>query len=65
MRFTLRCENPDDIEYTMTITMTAKRWEELKDQLVVVWPSSDLRSNICDLLGQAREVYWPNYREDK
>ena len=59
----LKVEKPEDIVYTMTITMTAKNWEELRDQLKTAWPSSRLGYAINDLLAQARKVYWPNSKE--
>jgi hypothetical protein len=59
MRCRLKCEKPDDIEFTMTITMTAKDWCELRDQLQIKWPSSSLSNSIDDLLAQARKIYWP------
>ncbi len=60
----LKCEKPEDIVYTMSVTATAKEWESLRDQLdkigtLVPWPASTLRSQIDDLLGQARKIYWP------
>ena len=55
----LKCEKPDDIVFTMTLTMKAKDWEQLRDQLQNVWPSSDLTHYINDLLSQARKIYWP------
>lgn len=59
MQCKLKCEKPEDIVYTMTITMTAKEWEQLRDQLTMKWPSSQLSSWVSDLLGQARKIYWP------
>ena len=56
----LKCENPGEIVYTMTITMKAKDWETLRDQMQTKWPSWELGSKINDLLGQARKVYWPS-----
>lgn len=60
----LKCEKPEDIVYTMSVTATAKEWEKLRDQLdkigaTIPWPVSTLRSQIDDLLGQARKIYWP------
>ena len=58
MKTRLKCENPESIVYTMTITMTAKEWEDLREQLQQKWPSSRLSSSITDLLAQARKIYW-------
>jgi hypothetical protein len=59
MDFRLKCEKPEDIVFTVTITMKAKEWEQLREQLTSKWPSSDLAMNISDLLAQARKIYWP------
>jgi len=61
----LKCEKPGDIVYTLTITMKAVDWEKLRDQLdaskwSASYPSWQLRREIFDLLGQARNIYWPN-----
>ena len=58
MKTRLKCEDPESIVYTMTITMTAKEWEDLREQLQQKWPSSRLSSSITDLLAQARKIYW-------
>lgn len=59
MQFRLKCEKPEDIVYTMTVTASAKEWEGLRDQLKDAHPSWNLTSAINDLLGQARKIYWP------
>lgn len=61
MRARLKCENPDEIEYTVTLTMTAKEWELLRahlDAAKLAWPASWLTNQINDLLAQARKIYW-------
>ncbi len=63
MRCRLGCEKPDDIEYTLHITMAAKDWEKLREQLQVnprwEWPASEMIAQITDMLAQARKIYWP------
>ena len=59
MKCRFSCEKPDEITFTMTITMSAKEWCDLRDQLQQKWPSSSLSSSISDLLAQARKIYWP------
>lgn len=54
----LRVEKPGEIVYSMTITMKAKDWEDLREQLKAEWPSSNLTHYINDLLSQARKIYW-------
>lgn len=65
MECRLKCENPEDIVYTMTISMEAKHWETIRDQLNAgqyYGVASDLRCKISNLLSQAKKIYWP---EDK
>lgn len=59
MEARLKCEKPEDIVYTVTLTMTARDWEILRNQLSVQWPSGQLYRAINNLLAQARKVYWP------
>ncbi len=61
----MHCEEPGEIRYTLKITMTAKAWDALRDQLDGVhngWlaPAGDLRRHITDLLAQARKTYYPS-----
>jgi hypothetical protein len=58
MKARLKCEKPEEIEYTVTITMSAKEWERLRGQLETAWPASELSYAIDDLLAQARKIYW-------
>lgn len=64
MEFRLKCEKPEEILYTVTATMTAHQWEEIREYLDKgeaphYGPGSALRSAINDLLAQARKIYWP------
>lgn len=59
MECRLKCEKPDQIEYTLTVTMKAKDWEQFREQLMTKWPSCDFVHAVNDLLAQARKVYWP------
>lgn len=51
-------ERPDEIEMTAKITMTAKEWDELRDQLANKWPASRLSSIITEMLADARRVFY-------
>jgi hypothetical protein len=64
MKARLKCLNPGEIEYEMSITMTAAHWDRLRAQLdsakdSMSYPGADLRRKIDDLLTQARKVYYP------
>lgn len=70
MQCRLKCEKPEEIEYTMTITMSAKEWEKLAGQLRdskggYAYPATNLVRSIYDLLGQARKIYWPTEPADQ
>lgn len=68
MNCRLKCEKPDDIEYTLTVTMPAGDWGKLRDQMHKVsyaWPTCDLIRQIDDLLSQARKIYWPKSEPEK
>jgi hypothetical protein len=58
MRGRFMVEKPDDIEFTLTVTMTAKHWCDLRDQLEDIWPSSRLTMMINSMLSDARRIYW-------
>ena len=52
-------EDPGSIEATIKIRMTINRWQELREQLAAVWPSSELSSTIGDLLRQVDKEFFP------
>jgi hypothetical protein len=62
MNFRLKCENPGEIEYTITATMTADQWERVREALdkaqIYYGPTGELIKNINNLLAQARKIYW-------
>jgi len=54
-------ENPNKIEFTMKITMTAEEWERLRDAMdkaPKVYELNQLRYAVCDVLAQARKIFW-------
>lgn len=51
-------EEPGKVEYTMKITMSAKDWEELRDQLAQKWPSSELSNAVTDILSNVRKIHY-------
>lgn len=58
MKARFMIENPKEIECTMEITMTVKEWEELRDQLVVKYPSFKLSKAVTSILNEVRKVYY-------
>ena len=67
MEMRLKCEAPGEIVYTVMVTATAKEWETFRDTLDETAMRSlksleavhRFRSQINDLLAQARKIYWP------
>ena len=57
------CEKPDTMNYTMTITMNCKEWEELQNKMLTTkheersYVMDCFIDGIGDVLQQAREVY--------
>jgi hypothetical protein len=63
MDIRLKCEKPEEIEFTITATMKASEWMQIRDQLAErlhEWPTIKLVQAINDLLAQARKIYWPS-----
>lgn len=58
MKGRMKIESPDEVEVTLTITMTAKQWCEIRDQLADKWPSWQLSSMITKTLAQVRRIIW-------
>lgn len=59
MQFKMKCVNPEDLEYTMTITMKVKEWRELQAHMEDHWPGYDFKLAIDDILTQANLTYFP------
>lgn len=57
MRARYMVENPDDIVMTARITMTAKEWLELRDQLKDAYPAWQLSGVITEMISDARKVF--------
>lgn len=67
MEMRMKVEDPGKIVYTLTATATAAEWDSFREALDFVANKSvrvpdsvyHFRSQIDDLLGQARKIYWP------
>jgi hypothetical protein len=57
-------ENPDEVEFTLKLTMTAKEWDELRDQLqrahgaVNTLPGRRLSLAITSALTSVRKAHY-------
>lgn len=58
MRASYSVDNFDEIELSMTISMSAKEWCDLRDQLVTKWPDSPLSMPITTMLNDALKYGW-------
>lgn len=60
MTTSMKVENPDSVTVTLSLTMTLKEWQELRDQLANDWPSWRVGSDINNMLGQVRQTFYPS-----
>jgi hypothetical protein len=58
MRISYRLEEADQMDATLTITMTIEQWEKLNSQLVAAYPSWKLSEKINKLIKLAHKGYW-------
>lgn len=72
MKMRLKCEDPEKIVFTVTATATAREWEVFREVLDEIVMKSMLskelvyafRSQVNDLLAQARKIYWASEPSD-
>jgi len=59
IRGTVRLEDPDSMEATVSITMTIKQWKEVRDQTsdVQMHPTSILRHIIWSVISKAEQGF--------
>lgn len=57
-KMTFQCKNPDEIDYTMKITMPMSQWRDLKAQLGNDYPAWGLSSKITDLIIEAETLFY-------
>lgn len=65
MKTSMRVEKPDDINFTLTITMPLAHWIALRNDLKAGWPTTDLSLAINNLVYKAREVFRPDPTPDQ
>lgn len=67
MRTRLCTEKPDDITFSLTVTATAKEFEQLRDQIADIGkhPTTEFRYALNDVLTQARKIYWARENDDR
>ena len=61
----IKCQNPDEIRYTLSVTMTIAEWRRFRDHLKSAdhnWmsPQADFQRNVTDMIQQIEAVYYPS-----
>lgn len=64
MRSQLKIENPDRIEFTLTMTMSLSEWKELQGQLDGNYPSWKLSHQISSMVSQATGTFYPDEKAE-
>ena len=62
MKATIRLAKPEDVEATISLTMTLLQWKELRTSIAedkLYEPGGKLREAIDDLVRQATRVFFP------
>ena len=62
MRYSFSVEKPDEIEFTVTITLKLEQWQEITAQLkgnkdCVPWPASELVKHIYEMVTLAQKDF--------
>ena len=57
MKTQFRIENPDDVQMTLTVTMPARDWKVLREQLQTTYPSWKLSSAIANMVDSATKTF--------
>lgn len=55
----LKVTKPDEIVFTLELTMTLREWKKIKAQLATEWPSWELGDEISNMIRQANAKFWP------
>lgn len=63
MQTRMSIENPAEVRMMLTITMTCREWEELREQLASKYPSTQLSYEITDAFSKIRKIVYPTVKE--
>lgn len=58
MKVVFMAERPEEIQFSMTLTMSLNEWLELDGQLTEKWPSSRLAQIISSMRSQAEHRFY-------
>jgi hypothetical protein len=59
MKTTLYVTKPDEIEFTLQVTMSLEKWKSLRDAIGEKWPGWEFRSKITDMILAAQKEFRP------
>ena len=65
MKTQFRIENPDDVQMTLTVTMPARDWKVLRDQLQTTYPSWKLSDAISNMVSAATKTFSATTERDQ
>jgi hypothetical protein len=65
MKATFPATDPNEISFSLTVTMPLKKWRELKAQLTDKYPSWELSRAITDMVFQAQKSFAPELNDDQ
>lgn len=57
MKTQFRIENPNNVQMTLAVTMTAGEWKILRDQLKSTYPSWKLSTAITNMVDSATKTF--------
>lgn len=58
--YSIQISEPDSVKLTLTVTMTAKEWKELRKQLAGgSWPAPRFSEAINDMVRQSERFFFP------
>lgn len=64
IKSSMRVENPDDVEFTLSLTMSLRNWKRLRDHLTgEAWPMWEVGSKITGVVNLI-EKRWEPSKED-
>lgn len=57
MKAAFQIQSPDEVQVSMTLTMSLKDWRRLREQLAAQYPAWYVGRAISELVGKATEAF--------
>jgi len=64
MKAAFKATDPDNTEFTMTITMTLAGWKRLRNQLGQEYPGFGIADKIANMVSVAERSVWNGQEDD-